>query len=204
MRLRVHSRMESSEVNGPGRRAVIWLQGCSLRCPGCWNPNTHSSLAGSDFDVRGLVAWIESLYTVTGISGITISGGEPLEQAPGLAEFVERVRSQFPNFSIGLFSGYSEAELNRGAFRSFTGATDKEKSPLWQRVVQTLDFAVLGRYNASLPSENSMVTSKNQRLRVYSNRHSFADFAPQLVEVTVDDLGLTQITGFPVNGAVSR
>lgn len=204
MRLRVHSRLESSEVNGPGRRAVIWLQGCSLRCPGCWNPNTHSRAAGFDFDIRDLVAWIESLFKVTGISGITISGGEPMEQAPGLAEFVERVHYQFPNLSIGLFSGYSDAELNRGAFRCFTDATDEEKSSLWQRVVRTLDFAVLGRYNASLPSEDPLVTSNNQRLRLYSNRHSFADFGPQLVEVIVDVLGLTQITGFPVNGAVSR
>ena len=202
MRLRVHSRMESSEVNGPGRRAVIWLQGCSLRCPGCWNPTTHSNTSGFDFDVETLLAWIESLRKVAGISGITISGGEPMEQAPGLTEFLESVRCEIPTLSIGLFSGYSEAELNRGGFRCFPDATAEGKRALWRRVVRTLDFAVLGRYNASLPSDGSMVTSNNQCLRLYSNRHPLADFGPQLVEVTVDDLGLTQITGFPVNGAV--
>ena len=31
-----------SRVNGPGERFVLWLQGCSLRCPGCWNPDTWS------------------------------------------------------------------------------------------------------------------------------------------------------------------
>jgi anaerobic ribonucleoside-triphosphate reductase activating protein len=203
MRLRVHSRMESSEVNGPGRRAVIWLQGCSLHCRGCWNPGTHPGAAGSDWDVQLLGAWIESLCKAAGISGITISGGEPMEQAPGLTEFLESIRCEIPTLSIGLFSGYSEAELNRGGFRCFPDATTEGKRALWRRVVRTLDFAVLGRFNASLPSDDSMVTSKNQLLRMYGNRHSFADFEPQFVEVTVDDLGLTQITGFPVNGAVS-
>jgi anaerobic ribonucleoside-triphosphate reductase activating protein len=46
MMLRVHSVMEVSRVNGPGRRAVVWLQGCSLHCPGCWNPETHAKQGG--------------------------------------------------------------------------------------------------------------------------------------------------------------
>jgi len=50
------------------------------------------------------------------ISGLTISGGEPLEQAPGLVQLVENVRGQFPDLSIGLFSGYSETELDRGRY----------------------------------------------------------------------------------------
>jgi len=43
----------------------------------------------------------------------------------------------------------------------------------------------------------------NQRLRLYSSRYSFADFSRQLVEVTIDGHGLTQITGFPVGGSVT-
>jgi len=46
LRLRVHSMLETSRVNGPGRRAVIWLQGCSLGCKKCWNPATHLSDGG--------------------------------------------------------------------------------------------------------------------------------------------------------------
>jgi anaerobic ribonucleoside-triphosphate reductase activating protein len=47
--LQVHSFLESSSVNGPGQRAVIWLQGCSIGCPQCWNPTTHLRSAGSEW-----------------------------------------------------------------------------------------------------------------------------------------------------------
>lgn len=42
MLLNVHAIMPVSYVNGPGARAVVWTQGCRLRCPGCSNPLTHS------------------------------------------------------------------------------------------------------------------------------------------------------------------
>jgi len=37
----VHSMLPRSTANGPGERAVVWFQGCDLRCSGCWNPRTH-------------------------------------------------------------------------------------------------------------------------------------------------------------------
>lgn len=37
----VHAIVPGSRVNGPGLRAVLWLQGCLLHCPGCWNMATH-------------------------------------------------------------------------------------------------------------------------------------------------------------------
>jgi pyruvate-formate lyase-activating enzyme len=45
--MQVHAVMECSLVNGPGRRTVVWFQGCKLSCPGCWNEATHSQYAGS-------------------------------------------------------------------------------------------------------------------------------------------------------------
>jgi anaerobic ribonucleoside-triphosphate reductase activating protein len=203
VKLQVHSLLEASRANGPGQRAVIWLQGCSLGCPGCWNPATHVRSTGSAWAADELLAWLESVRSRTKISGLTISGGEPLEQAPGLVQLVELVRRQFPDLSSGLFSGYSETELNRGVYVCFPAASAAEKRELWQRIRRTLDFAVLGRYNALAPSNDPLVTSKNQRLQLYSSRYSPADFDPQLVEVTIDGYGLVQVTGFPVSGAVA-
>ena len=37
----IHSMLPRSAVNGPGERGVVWLQGCALHCPGCWNSSTH-------------------------------------------------------------------------------------------------------------------------------------------------------------------
>lgn len=203
--LEVHSFLESSSVNGPGERAVIWLQGCSIGCPRCWNPATHLRSAGSNWAaVEEIVSWLSVVRSRIEISGLTISGGEPLEQAPGLVQLVEDVHGQFPDLSTGLFSGYSETELDRGGYLCFPSAVAAEKREFWRRIRRTLDFAVLGRYNALAPSSDPLITSKNQRLRLYSSRYSPADFMPQLVEVTIDGHGLTQVTGFPVRGAVTE
>ena len=37
----LHAFVPASRANGPGLRAVIYFQGCSLQCAGCWNPDTH-------------------------------------------------------------------------------------------------------------------------------------------------------------------
>ena len=203
MNLKVHSLLESSVANGPGQRAVIWVQGCSLGCPGCWNPLSHRRSTGTEWAIDELVAWLKSVRSRIEISGVTISGGEPLEQAPGLVQLLDCVKDQFPDVGLGLFSGYSETELDRGSYLSFPSATVDEKCELWLRIRRILDFAVLGRYNILAPSNDPLVTSKNQRIRLYSNRYSSADFTPQLVEVTIDGHGLAQVTGFPVNGAVT-
>jgi anaerobic ribonucleoside-triphosphate reductase activating protein len=140
--LRVHSVLESSRANGPGRRAVIWLQGCSLGCRGCWNPATHRRLTGSERTAEELVAWLESVRSRTEISGLTISGGEPLEQAPGLVQLVESVRDCFPDLSIGLFSGYSESELDRGSYLCFPSAAVVDKRE--RGLAQVTGFPVSG------------------------------------------------------------
>jgi anaerobic ribonucleoside-triphosphate reductase activating protein len=153
--------------------------------------------------VSEILNWLALVRSRIEISGLTISGGEPLEQAPRLVELLQLVRDQLPDLSIGLFSGYTEAELDRGYYRCFPFTPHREKPALWQRIRRTLDFAVLGRYNALAPSSDPLIASKNQRLRLYSSRHSLVDFQPQLVEVTIDDYGLAQVTGFPVSGSVS-
>ena len=44
----IHSMLPLSTVNGPGERAEVWLQGCDLRCAGCWNPSSHMFDTGHD------------------------------------------------------------------------------------------------------------------------------------------------------------
>ena len=48
--MNIHSIIPNSAVNGPGNRFVIWTQGCSLNCIGCWNPKTHSFSNGNYSD----------------------------------------------------------------------------------------------------------------------------------------------------------
>ncbi|HEX8107935.1 MAG TPA: 4Fe-4S cluster-binding domain-containing protein, partial [Kofleriaceae bacterium] len=39
--VRIHAFEPRSRANGPGARFVVWFQGCTLGCPGCFNPTTH-------------------------------------------------------------------------------------------------------------------------------------------------------------------
>lgn len=178
--------MERSAVNGPGQRAVIWVQGCSLRCPECWNPQTHNSREGFQCEVPEVVEWLSKLGRENSIEGLTISGGEPMEQAPAVLELLHQLKAATPALTVGLFSGYSERELL---------STD------WLAIRSHLDFAVLGRYNPRRPGTNAMVSSTNQTLHLYTSRYSTVDFAEQSVEIQIDDTGLTQITGFPILGS---
>jgi len=190
--------MESSQVNGPGRRAVIWVQGCSLGCGRCWNELTHSTTGGHSVDIQVLVDCLEQPWLTDAISGLTISGGEPLEQATEVAAFLEAVRRRWPSLSIGLFSGYAERELARGKFRADSVLSSGQRAALWQRIRASIDFAVLGRYNRLKPTDQPLVTSRNQQLLLLSNRHRASEFSAQSVEITIGAEGLTQITGFPV------
>lgn len=198
MTLRVHAQMESSQVNGPGRRAVIWVQGCSLGCTGCFNKRSHSTAGGREVKIPVLVDWLKSLWLAGAISGLTISGGEPMEQAAELSTFLEAVCSGLPSLSIGLFSGYAESELVQGQFRADSSLSRAERGDLWQRIRRHLDFAVLGRYNRLQPSDRPLATSRNQQLLLLSDRHPEGDFTAQSVEITIGAEGMTQITGFPV------
>jgi anaerobic ribonucleoside-triphosphate reductase activating protein len=77
--LSVHSRLERSRANGPGIRAVIRHQGSRRNCPGCFNPQPQDgrNLASA----CELVRWLR--VECARVEGLTISGGEPMEQAAG-------------------------------------------------------------------------------------------------------------------------
>ena len=85
----LHSYSTGSAVDGPGLRTVLWTTGCHLRCLYCHNPDTWHLHNGTPTTVDAIMAEIarhERFMRLTG-GGVTISGGEPLVQAP----FVLRV-----------------------------------------------------------------------------------------------------------------
>ena len=87
--LRIHSRLAHSRANGPGERAVIWLQGCPFRCQGCFNQGLRDTEGGKEIDAGELFRWFVSLKS---ISGITLSGGEPTEQIHGLLSLLTETK----------------------------------------------------------------------------------------------------------------
>lgn len=195
----IHGLIDSSRVNGPGLRAVLFLQGCKLGCRGCWNPGTHA-FTGNDRAVDEIAAWVLQRRRHSGIEGVTLSGGEPMHQVSDLCRLVESVKAAAPDISFGMFSGYSERELSRGRFWTRADLTEADRSQLWLRLLDRLDFAVLGRFVATQPTLSPLRTSLNQSLRLITSRYTDADFDTHEVEVTIEPAGLVQVTGFPTSG----
>lgn len=76
MLLRVHRFLPFTRAEGPGNRACVWVQGCPIRCPGCFNPGTWPTGGGEEVAVEDLA---DRILDVKDIEGVTFLGGEPFE-----------------------------------------------------------------------------------------------------------------------------
>jgi anaerobic ribonucleoside-triphosphate reductase activating protein len=195
----LHALIPASRANGPGLRAVVFFQGCSLDCAGCWNERSHR-FTGPNVPVDAVADQALKAQADYALEGVTFSGGEPMQQAECLLELMSRLRAAAPSLSFGMFSGYTEHELDQGRYWVRQPLAVSDKQLLWQEIRSRLDFAVLGRFNQALPGREPLVTSRNQVLRLFTARYTEADFPGQTVEVSIDESGLTQVTGFPILG----
>lgn len=93
---RIHSYESGAAVDGPGVRFVLFTQGCLLRCKYCHNPDTWALDGGRLITVDEALAEIRpySLLMKLSRGGVTVSGGEPLLQAPFVGELFRRVRAE--------------------------------------------------------------------------------------------------------------
>ena len=88
----VHSFDISTGVDGPGSRFVAFLAGCPLRCAYCHSPDTWYRRNGQPMSVDDLMLEIERYRRFIHVAGggVTISGGEPLQQTPFTREVLQR------------------------------------------------------------------------------------------------------------------
>ena len=173
-----------SAVNGPGKRIVIWVQGCSLGCPGCFNPGTHGA-GGETLDRADLTARILAARSPDTV-GVTFSGGEPFQQAGATADVAAQVRQAWPEASIMAFSGYRLEELR--ADHAPPGAAE---------LLTQLDLLVDGRYDPKLPGRQAWRGSRNQRLWVLGRPFRAARPAHLLSELHINPDGQVLLSGFP-------
>ena len=197
----LHAFIPASRANGPGLRAVVFFQGCTLACPGCFNPDTHP-FTGTEVTADAVAERVISAHKDHGVEGITFTGGEPMQQAPSLLELMQTLRRRVPSLSFGMFSGYSDLELVLGRY-SIWGRdySEEDRRRLWQGIREHLDFAVLGRFNEAQPCGMPLRTSRSKALRMLSSRYGVKDYAPQSVEVIIHSDGRAQVTGFPILGS---
>ena len=100
-------RLDHSEIYGPGIRSVFWTQGCNLACKGCWNTQYWSSRGGSKIEVSQILNELDQL---DGIEGITLLGGEPLQQSEASLELIRGCKEM--GLSVFLYTGYDPSEFD--------------------------------------------------------------------------------------------
>ena len=96
-----------SVVDGPGRRTVIQTAGCTIRCEGCFIPQTWEERNGKRVSVSSIVE--DVLNHRNEHDGVTILGGEPFDQPESVAELVSRLKHH--GIHIVVYSGYTIEQL---------------------------------------------------------------------------------------------
>ena len=112
-----HNITYPDQNNGDGLRVVLWLSGCSHHCKGCQNPQTWDTNSGVPFDESAKEEIFKELNKDY-ISGITLSGGDPLNEAnlDGVLGLVNQIRLLFPQKTIWLYTGYRLHGIQEGLF----------------------------------------------------------------------------------------
>lgn len=110
--MRYHNITKDDMLNGEGLRVVLWVAGCGHACPGCHNPVTWDADGGLPFDSDAE----DELFAELGkdyVSGVTLSGGEPLFPAnrADVGALCARIRQRFPDKTIWLYTGYTWEEI---------------------------------------------------------------------------------------------
>jgi anaerobic ribonucleoside-triphosphate reductase activating protein len=167
---------------------VVWSQGCSLGCAGCFNPETHDAEAsGTWMPIDGLVEDVLAEATVRGaepaIEGVTLTGGEPLQQPEAVEAFCRQVRER-SDLGIIVLTGYTRREI--------------EADPARRPAVAHADLVVAGRYRASQRLAAGLQGSANKEVWCLTERYSPAELhAVPEVEVVLAPDGRVTVTGMP-------
>lgn len=97
---------KASISNGLGFRVVLFCAGCTLKCKGCFNPESWDFNAGKPFDDQAKKFLFEQLGKPY-IKGITFSGGHSIERKNGCDIFglIKEIKTKFPDKDIWLYTG---------------------------------------------------------------------------------------------------
>lgn len=101
-------------ANGPGCRVSLFVSGCTRHCPGCFNSEAWPFDAGEPY-TKEVEDHILQLLEQPHIKGLSILGGEPLEDAnwQTVGKLCETVKERFSEKTIWLYTGGSwEDALN--------------------------------------------------------------------------------------------
>ncbi|MFI5531307.1 4Fe-4S single cluster domain-containing protein [Kitasatospora sp. NPDC051853] len=173
--LNVAATQVGTRALGPGLRSVVWVQGCPFTCRGCMSPDWIPDRPARLVAPADLAA---ELLADPGVTGLTLSGGEPMAQAGPLADLVELAREQ-RELSVICFTGHRLARLR-----------ERPPDPGVPRLLAQLDVLVDGLYVAAQDQGRGLRGSANQQVHRLTERarrspHDY-EHGPRAAEIAVD------------------
>lgn len=136
-----------THVLGPGKRYVVWTQGCYKHCKGCITPESRSIEGGILLSVNDIASDIILNHQ---IDGVTISGGEPFLQAPELIALLQLVKEYRPELTIIIYTGYVLEQLQQLSVN--------------RDLLRLCDVLIDGEYEPRLDDNRGIRGSSNQRI----------------------------------------
>ncbi len=177
--INIHAVLPASTVNGPGRRLVVFFQGCGRGCAECFNTDTHPREPRRLYTPSALL----DEYLGKAVEGLTVSGGEPFDQPDGLSELLRLARTRYGLTTV-VYTGYTIEEIR----------ADERRAACLEHV----DVLIDGPFVERLKEPTLLARgSTNQSIHLLTDRYSLEEFVMRgRVEVIIGKDGNVIETGF--------
>lgn len=139
--------------NGLGVRVSIFFTGCHFHCKNCFNSKLWDFNSGKFFDLKAKNLLFNYLSNEH-IKGLSILGGEPLDQGVELLNLIQEIKDKFPNKNIWLWTGYK-------IFNNKLTTIQKE-------IISSCDFIVDGQFEESLKNPKLLFRGSSNQI-IYEN-----------------------------------
>ncbi|MDD3334759.1 MAG: 4Fe-4S single cluster domain-containing protein [Eubacteriales bacterium] len=179
--MRIHSYVNITSAEGPGKRFCVWMQGCRQHCVGCYNSETWPLRGGSTITLKKLLAIYEKAPEN---EGVTLLGGEPFLQPKPLEQFCQLVHKK--GKSVVVFTGYTLEQLLQMG------------NPAVDAFLHQIDLLIDGPYIQALQDfSRPWVGSSNQRYHFLTERYCQADIAAYVnkLEIRLQSDGKVRVNG---------
>ncbi|HEY4543970.1 MAG TPA: anaerobic ribonucleoside-triphosphate reductase activating protein [Tissierellaceae bacterium] len=100
---------EYDVANGPGIRVSFFVTGCTHKCYNCFNPE-YQDFDFGDTWTKDTTKMIINYLNKDQISGLSIIGGEPFQNAKDLTKIIKDIKKEV-NKDIWVWSGYTFDEI---------------------------------------------------------------------------------------------
>lgn len=174
--MRINYIMKRSKAQGPGIRYTVWVQGCSIRCKGCSNTDTWDFSGGYEKSTENIISEVIKDHD---LDGVTITGGEPLDQYKNTLELCKKL-SAFK--SIFLTTGYTEKQIYKKGYSD---------------ILNHIDIICMGPFEEDKICKREWRGSSNQIIKFITTlgkKQSKMEIVPK--EIRIGDEGETIETGF--------